>query len=224
MNRRGFTILELLGVIAVLGILAAILLPALARAREASRRASCLNNLNQLSAALWLYAEEHDRYFPWSGGDGNAECLRTLHAEYVGDVMVFVCPSDAGQIGDMVDESPDGLTISSSLFDEVSYRASYDYVGAYTSEPLVIPPMPAPIPRVPMMWDFAIDFQRFNHVPGGANILWMDGTVTFLHQAECDAPSLPVRPAGVAIADPMEIYMRDEAAQAEATGPYNNRF
>jgi prepilin-type N-terminal cleavage/methylation domain-containing protein len=99
---RGFTFLELLVVVAILGLLAVLLLPALARAKEKARRIVCVDNLKQVSLAVHLFATDHERY-PWrvpvaEGGSYARQrvfySFQSMQSE-IEALKVLVCPSDA---------------------------------------------------------------------------------------------------------------------------------
>ena len=95
--RAAFTLIELLVVIAIIAILAALLLPALARARQKGQQAQCVNNCRQQTLAVFMYAgDNNDTLLPvaYNDANGNEVDWPALLDPYLKNPGIHLCPLD----------------------------------------------------------------------------------------------------------------------------------
>jgi len=114
---RSFTLIELLVVIAIIGILAGMLLPAIAAARERGRRAKCQGNLHGIGLAAKMYSMDYNESLPSSA---------IAMAKYNDNPKVYLCPSDS------VRKTPAGGMASNSVPPFDKDHCSYNIVVGMT--------------------------------------------------------------------------------------------
>ncbi|MCK4245129.1 MAG: DUF1559 domain-containing protein, partial [Candidatus Omnitrophica bacterium] len=155
-------------------ILAAMLLPVLARAREQARRSVCISNLKQIGLGMHMYAQDYNEWFPTSGGGAHAVAysFRCL-ARYVTAPKTFICPSAADTAADSVDELT-GTSVSYAYNYGLSEQTSTDNV-------LVIDQPDEGAESNTQVKALTPDLQTTsNHGRAGVNALYVDGHVKWV--------------------------------------------
>jgi prepilin-type N-terminal cleavage/methylation domain-containing protein/prepilin-type processing-associated H-X9-DG protein len=97
-SRRGFTLIEVLVVVAIIALLLAIMLPSLAEARFNAKSVACKANLHDLGTGFTIYAETYRGYLSFTDGPGSDSFYSLYKAKLLRDVNVLICPASRNRI------------------------------------------------------------------------------------------------------------------------------
>jgi prepilin-type N-terminal cleavage/methylation domain-containing protein/prepilin-type processing-associated H-X9-DG protein len=173
-----FTLIELLVVIAILSTLAALLLPALGRARESGRATACLSNLHQLGLALQMYVQDNHNRLPcmsdiFPGTTNTYAGPHEVLSSHLGNTNVLRCPSDKWPAGQAKAIPQAGLT----FFEQTGASYSWnDFLNGQDADHLVVLNLNFDPHQMPLMYDK----EKFHLARGddkAKNFLYADGHI-----------------------------------------------
>ncbi|KAF0178276.1 MAG: hypothetical protein FD161_2023 [Limisphaerales bacterium] len=138
-GRCAFTLIELLVAILIVGVLVALLLPALGKAVNSGKRTNCLGNQKQILVAAQLYQEDHPTWFYLTENVCDDRAPAAFHPRYVANIRTFLCPNTRNVIRTNLNfrgELVDLLNSSQGDRERKTGGHSYEFHGYYDSPPL----------------------------------------------------------------------------------------
>jgi prepilin-type N-terminal cleavage/methylation domain-containing protein/prepilin-type processing-associated H-X9-DG protein len=166
---RAFTLVELLLVMAIIAILAALLLPVLGRTKESARATACLSNLHQVGIALQIYVSDNNNKMPVMrdvstdpavAATNTFPAINQVLAPQLGNTNVLRCPSDLRHFFE--------LTGSSYAWNSLLNSEDADHLKVFN--------IPFSAQEIPVVYDKE-DFHKARGASKAVNYLYADGHI-----------------------------------------------